>query len=506
MPCAAPCNRLPCDKRCTNNLSCGHQCPGLCGEICAEGYCQECSGQKEARVDLLEMKTFSEIDVNETPIVVLGCGHFFTAETLDGHMGMAEVYAQDAYGVYTGLQDVSAMLAGPVPRCPDCQCPVRQYGTNRFNRVINRAVIDEMSKRFLTSGKDELQRLGNEVFELDQYLEKSRNDIVHSLRRASAHMTGRGTLAKTLEVTKILNERYNSARKLEKDIKACCRKFADKNQPVQKLHEATLTAARRKPIERSMTNLSVNDAISAVPRDRRVTLGGRAIQTHAECIILTDSLSTALALNSEPAGSSFKVPGDPPEKLVKTLFKTCRTFIDECDIENLPKLGVEARLYFARMARSYESYCRSMKINVTQASTYVKHAKALLEDAEELCKRPFENAEGLRRAVQESVKLLGREWYEEVTAEELAAVKAAMVSGPQGINTHSGHWYNCANGHPVSLPKVCYWLRYTNAQQFAIGECGMPMVQARCPECGAPVGGQHHQAVEGVTRATDMED
>ena len=32
------------------------------------------------------------------------------------------------------------------------------------------------------------------------------------------------------------------------------------------------------------------------------------------------------------------------------------------------------------------------------------------------------------------------------------------------------------------------------------------MERARCPECGAPVGGQHHEAVEGVTRATIMED
>jgi hypothetical protein len=48
------------------------------------------------------------------------------------------------------------------------------------------------------------------------------------------------------------------------------------------------------------------------------------------------------------------------------------------------------------------------------------------------------------------MKLLGREWYEVVTPEELAVIKAAMVSGPRGIATHSGHWYNCANGHPVS--------------------------------------------------------
>ncbi len=33
----------------------------------------------------------------------------------------------------------------------------------------------------------------------------------------------------------------------------------------------------------------------------------------------------------------------------------------------------------------------------------------------------------------------------------------------------------------------------------------MPMEEARCPECGARVGGRNHQAVEGVTRATDME-
>ena len=321
------------------------------------------------------MKTFSEIDLNETPIIVLGCGHFFTAETLDGHMGMAELYTQNAHGVYTGLQDISAMLAGPVPRCPDCQCPVRQYGTNQFNRVINRAVVDEMSKKFLTSGKDDLQRLGGEIMELERYLDNSRNDILHSIHQAHAHMTARATLAKALEITTILNERYNIARKLEKDIKVCCRKVADKNQLVQKLHEATLIASRRKFIDRLMTDLSVTDTISAVPRDRRFTLGGRAMQIHAECVILTDSLSTVLALKSDPAGSSFKVPGGPPENIARPFFETCRTFIDECDIENLPKLGVEARLYFARMAHSYEYYCQSMKIDVNQASTYVKEVR-----------------------------------------------------------------------------------------------------------------------------------
>ncbi|KAL4954401.1 hypothetical protein BDW69DRAFT_183532 [Aspergillus filifer] len=64
----------------------------------------------------------------------------------------------------------------------------------------------------------------------------------------------------------------------------------------------------------------------------------------------------------------------------------------------------------------------------------------------------------------------------------------AMVSGRVGMATHSGHWYNCENGHP-----------------FAVGKCGMPMERACCPECGAAVGGANHQPDEGVTRATEME-
>jgi hypothetical protein len=49
------------------------------------------------------MKSYNEIDVDETPIVVLGCGHFFTAETLDGHVGIGTVYAIDGYGEFTDL-------------------------------------------------------------------------------------------------------------------------------------------------------------------------------------------------------------------------------------------------------------------------------------------------------------------------------------------------------------------------------------------------------------------
>jgi len=40
---------------------------------------------------------------------------------------------------------------------------------------------------------------------------------------------------------------------------------------------------------------------------------------------------------------------------------------------------------------------------------------------------------------------------------------------------------------------------------FTIGECGMPMMLARCPECGAQIGGHDHEAVGGVRRAEAIE-
>jgi hypothetical protein len=74
------------------------------------------------------MKLYNEIDLDETPVVVLRCRYFFTAETLDGHVGMREVYEIDRHREFSKLKD-TAELARAVPCCPDCQSPVRQHAT-----------------------------------------------------------------------------------------------------------------------------------------------------------------------------------------------------------------------------------------------------------------------------------------------------------------------------------------------------------------------------------------
>lgn len=38
----------------------------------------------EALVDVIEFKEYEAIDLKESAVIALACGHFFTAETLDG--------------------------------------------------------------------------------------------------------------------------------------------------------------------------------------------------------------------------------------------------------------------------------------------------------------------------------------------------------------------------------------------------------------------------------------
>jgi hypothetical protein len=190
MPCAAPCDRLPCDKRCTKLLPCGHQCPSICGEDCPVDYCQKCGIKSEQLPDIILGTLYRDIDINESPIVVLGCGHFWTIETLDGHVGLKDVYEMDPRtGGFISLID-NRELQAVVPKCPGgCGVPIQQHATQRYNRLINRAVIAEQSRRFIATGMQEMQELEGKVDELRDDLDGSRKKLTASLN-AKAQLWG----------------------------------------------------------------------------------------------------------------------------------------------------------------------------------------------------------------------------------------------------------------------------------------------------------------------------
>ncbi|KAL4865893.1 hypothetical protein BDV12DRAFT_210786 [Aspergillus spectabilis] len=481
MPCAAPCDRLPCNERCTEILTCGHQCPSLCGEDCPDSLCQECGDKGDVRVDFLEWKTYSEINLDETPIIVLGCGHFFTSESVDGFVGLDEVYTRDKDGKFDGLRDVSSSLASAIPSCPDCKQPIRQFVTKRYNRVINRAVMDETCRRFLTKGRTELEGLESRL-----------NDIEDQLKSQGALLFPGGATIQP-------NARYVACEQLRMEASSLSKTMEAENQPMKRLRDAI--AIYQKSPKDEIASLSVRmEGMNIATRepDKQITLGARLIYIKVQEVLFGDIFrvidSSRISVTPPPRGFT-----KPLSNLAQVL-KDCRDLITQANEGSLSRIIIMATISFAKIAQldawyhrthpgetAIDLHLKKQHKGLKKLEDRTEITRDLLTAAMKLCDE-LGNCPELQEKVQEMVRLHEGPRYEKVTLEELQSIKTAMITGRGGIATHSGHWYNCVNGHP-----------------FAIGNCGMPMEQARCPECGAPIGGQNHTAVEGVTRALEME-
>ncbi|KAK2629028.1 hypothetical protein QTJ16_002131 [Diplocarpon rosae] len=330
-------------------------------------------------------QTYNETDLSENSIVVLGCCHFFTTETLDGIIGMSEVYKIDENGEYTGLQSLVGTF---------------HVDSETFALTINQALIDEMSNYFLVRGQERQQKLGKSIEKLHHKLDLNRQKIVADIQKAVIEYIGKLQHSKEDEISNFLKEAYAQASLIRTAMEHFRHNAAERNEPASKIHDTAVHASPEISLDAQLASMTLAPMYPIIPRDKRVNLDGHAAELKANYVILSD------------------------------LF-----------------------------------YC-----------------------ATKLCKQPFASASLLSAAIDHILSLLRKEWYEEVTAAELAAIKNAIVSSRNDITTHSGHWHNCENGHPL-----------------AIGEYGMAMEEARCPKCGAIVGGQPHTLAEGVTRATGME-
>ncbi|CAN9138950.1 unnamed protein product [Alternaria alternata] len=393
-------------------------------------------------------------------------------------------------GLFTGLIE-NAELSASIPQCPNCREPIKQYVTQRYNRLINRAVIDEMSKRFIVNGQQELQQLQGQLEDVRKELEASQKGVVPAeivrLRGEAAHEF-------TMQsINDEIRNRSGDTIKLLNAVKAFQRRMDIRHQPTYKLHQATLhSISRDDSLNAEFAKLTIDSSETSTKRDRdqRITLGGRLLEIKVRCLVLEDNLEIMRVVVRKNLLSKLPLSFSGGSPLVKThqFMKDTEKLIGDCIRESLPKLAVEAILHYAQIAQSFGSAQSGQDNNRAKAIDYRKLARILLTTADKLCEHPFGGRDNFRQAITAASEMLSKEFYEAVSKEELESIKQAMVSGRGGIATHSGHWYKCVNGHP-----------------FAIGECGMPMEVARCPECGERVGGQSHTAVAGVSRAMEME-
>ncbi|CAG8548421.1 10476_t:CDS:10, partial [Dentiscutata heterogama] len=183
LPCGVPCIRLPCDLRCEKLLKCGHQCFGLCGEICPpQKYCADCTTDvnvKNQVVDLIMQETFAEVDWTLERMVVLHCGHVYTAESLDNWMDMKEYYEMDSDNNWIQVKSITSHL-GESKKCPQCRAPIKNV--YRYGRATKKHVLDVQNKKFLIKCDIQLKEHTKKTTTATAQLESMRKRLLEEIK------------------------------------------------------------------------------------------------------------------------------------------------------------------------------------------------------------------------------------------------------------------------------------------------------------------------------------
>ncbi|KAA6410498.1 MAG: NF-X1 finger and helicase domain [Lasallia pustulata] len=492
LPCAVPCDMLPCSKRCSLTLSCGHGCPSVCGETCPQArYCQKCADKsiKDMMVDYIMGSTYAEIDLNENPCIIPSCGHILTLESMDGHIELTKYYTisndTNAEDSIIALKSSSVPFSTPeLKNCPMCRSPLRNI--NRYGRIVRRAWIDEATKKFIVWANSHFVPLALRMEQAEASLREPvtekqniRPPLLEQVQLHSAldklslepiRLIGsRDEQIKVVLKAFKTEARYKDIFLLRNAIKRFLQEVDEAEQPISRIHDLVQDARKHHGV-----NTDIADLPSVLQVRNRLLATVLLLRCDYAILLnfVTHSARTALGKNFRDLRLNLALNR-----------KDCENLIQESRTKQQPTHEVEGLLYWAHFAALERG--RSASLSDADISTLVDRAHNQLHLALTICNTYPGQTVGMLAEVSEAEKMLrDATFYASVTNAEKAAVYAAMAQSFQG----TGHWYYCVNGHP-----------------FTVGECGMPMQTARCPQCEATVGGTNHQAVAGVTRATDLE-
>ncbi|KAI0156597.1 hypothetical protein GGR57DRAFT_491603 [Xylariaceae sp. FL1272] len=484
MPCAAPCDWVPCSRRCEKLLDCGHQCPSICGEACpAPAYCLSCCAEdvKATVVDFIMGTEYRDVILDEDPCIFPDCGHFLTKSNMDGLMDLKAHYkmsVEDSPSPVALSNSSTPFSMREIKTCPTCRGSLRSIA--RYGRIIRRATLDEATKKFIAWSHNEFLKLANKLMGIQQdFAQADAPPLKPSNIRPSKLVFGTSRLQQLRKVSDWCGgPRYNAVIRLWHEISAFLGSVRKEEQPLQRVANFVRHAMR----ERKATGEFAFDESAFQVKG---VLQATSLLLRCEVVMLTDFMTVRQPL----------LATRPELKLDFTHgMKECDNLINMAAETRYPREEVEGHIYYAQFC----AFARNLISETSEEDPPVQEAKSLgirtklEEQATEhlnLARKLFVEYQSTRvlEPELETAERMLRDaiFYTKVSEEEMKAVYRAMSRELLG----TGHWYTCENGHP-----------------FTVGECGMPMQEARCPECGAPVGGAHHRPAEGVRHAEEIEE
>lgn len=296
--------------------------------------------------------------------------------------------------------------------------------------------MDEICKRFLIKGQAALDKLNKKLAKLETALATSRRST-----SLGPHHTA----------TTFFRERHAGIKGLENSAEHLLKLMGEENQPAKKLINAMATS---QPAAtggfNSITQLMEALKLSHSAPDDQLLLGARLVILEAQQIQLMDAFMVSKSKGKKLHEDALNLPS------INGWYTNCMKLMDEAKDANLTRILIAGTLAFAKIARGEAWTAKpEARSTIRKESERIKAARKILLLAMDLCYEIGEEGV-LKKRVEDMIELYVPR--HEVTPEELASIRSAMVTGPHGMATHSGHWYNCVNGHPVSLVLPRYFL------------------------------------------------
>ena len=387
--CGELCDRKPCDQRCEKLMKCGHQCYGICGEMCPK-VCRICQPDLEC----FKEDFFYKCELEEDALLyITKCGHLFEKNGLDYYFK-----SQKNIQMYTCPQCKSLLIQEP---------RYQNYIKTAFSDIqkIKKVSLDRnMGKdddTFFLKSQKIINRILKQQYEkgiiniFDLLPENSSKNILNNNKRLEYNKY-------SLKITMpIIYNLCKNVFKSEKDINS--RKNTTYN---------LLTLA-----EKFM-----------------------GIEYYVYLIKSTGK-------NEEKFLKNFNI--------VKNYFKDFKGQFNNHFFNDL-KIKIDNMLYYSilKMRKSNNNLNYNNIFNLNLNNNNIQNNDANLKPAEEILKGNF------------SIKLDLKDLYKnaKIDFESLNLLRTLGTT-----------WYRCPEGH-----------------LYVVGECGGPMEESRCPECGKKIGGRDH--------------
>lgn len=436
------------------------------------------------------MSQYSDIDLNEDPCIFPACGHFYTITTMDGHLSLGDHYTLDANGLPTALKAPDDGLDVDKTRivCPDCRRSLREIP--RYGRVVRRALLIQSTLKFITWSNNDYVKFYGLFIGAHGSLQQN----IHEARPAETNLYLKASRDEQIRVIKntMSKPRYGAIIRLRNQIDNFRKLVHSQEQPFRRVQDLVRHARLN---QRTTEDFTFDESVILQTRSYSLAT---SLLIRCDLVIVSDVL-TVRSSKALPTGvattvdfSKNRVDCDALIKIAeegKHYLQQAEALIFWAHFAALELLwrsshDDEERYVEGSEWRNAEITDKHNSGNNEATNTLRTQARAHLQEARILCAE-HSQARTVAAEIEEIEKMLREStFYSPVTNKEMEDVVNAMAREFSG----TGHWYRCRNGHP-----------------FTVGECGGPMVESVCPQCGAPVGGQHHQAAEGVTRATDLE-